>query len=104
MALALSGGMTRRTWRLLLLLPVLFVASVAQAQLLSSSGKTYLCVGPLVSVTRSAGESRLGLGVEATLNVFKTTPEDHTALGAFAQAQSMEGGSLRLSGGFQATY
>lgn len=104
MALALSGGMTRRTSRLLLLLPVLFGASVAQAQLLSSSGKTYLSVGPLVSVTRSAGESRLGLGVEATFNVFKTTPEDHTALGAFAQAQSMEGESLRLSGGFQATY
>ena len=51
------------------------------------------------SVTRSAGESRLGLGVEATFNVLKTTPEAFTALGAFAQAQSMEGESMRLSWG-----
>ncbi|MFP2904201.1 hypothetical protein ACLESD_03820 [Pyxidicoccus sp. 3LFB2] len=55
-------------------------------------------------MTRSAGESRLGLGVEATFNAFKKTPKDHTALGAFAQVQSMEGESLRLGGGVQATY
>jgi hypothetical protein len=104
MALAVCGGMSRRTSSLLLLLPVLFGASVAQAQLLSVNNETYLSVGPLVSVTRSAGESRLGLGVEATYNVFKETPEGITAGGAFVQAQAMEGKSLRLSAGFQATY
>lgn len=94
------------TRHLLPCLPVLLLlAPVAQATplALSGSGGTYFSIGPLLSVTRGDGESKLGLGAEATFNVL-SGDRDIRAVGAFAQAQAVGAEYARLAGGFQATW
>ena len=54
-------------------------------------------------MTRADGESKLGLGAEATFNVVSGT-RDLTAVGAFAQAQAVGEGYGRFAGGFQTSW
>ncbi|MFY2563196.1 hypothetical protein ACN469_36710 [Corallococcus terminator] len=81
----------------LLLLVLLGVPLSARAQPYMQHNERWLTVGPLLSVSRRAGQTELGLGMETTFNVL----DDTTALGVFAQAQWMTEGYARLNAGIQ---
>jgi hypothetical protein len=94
--------MAPRTASLLVLLPTLFLASMARADIRFPEGMTFLSLGPLFSVTGQSGETKVGFGVEATFNA--VVIDELGGLGAFAQAQVLGSNSFRLSGGAQATF
>ncbi len=93
--------MMARNAPLLALLPTLLLASMARASTLLREGERFISFGPLLSVSGQSGETKVGLGLETTANAVVS---EYIGLGAFAQAQIMGDGYLRMSGGAQATF